>query len=268
MLEDHQNNIIASEQQLAYIRAFRLMDDDYMAKFFEDNKECTEFVLKIILDNPGLQVESVHSQHEIRNLQGHSVRLDVFAVDAEGKKYDIEIQRSDKGASPKRARYNSSAVDVNILPQGAEYDRLTENYVIFITERDELGAELPIYHIDRTIRETGEPFGDGSHIIYVNGACKDDTPLGILMHDFMCSDPEEMKYKVLADRARYLKGSKEGIQSMCRAMEELEKNTRITTARKMIKRGKLSYEEISEDSGLTLEEVKALAEEMLASTVV
>ena len=102
----------------------------------------------------------------------------------------------------------------------------------------------------------------------MNGACRDDTPLGILMHDFMCSDPEEMKYKVLADRARYLKGSKEGIQSMCRAMEELEKNTRITAARKMIQRGKLSYEEISEYMDLSLEEVKALAEEMLASTAV
>ena len=55
---------------------------------------------------------------------------------------------------------------------------------------------------------------------------------------------------------------------MCRAMEELEKNTRITAARKMLKRGKLSYEEISEDLDLTLEEVKALAEEMLASTAV
>lgn len=272
MQESHETYTGASEQQLAYIRAFRLMDDDYMAKFFEDNKECTEFVLKIIMDNPGLRVESVHSQHEIRNLQGHSVRLDVYAIDTEGKKYDIEIQRSEKGASPKRARYNSSAVDVNILPQGAEYDRLTENYVIFITERDELGADLPIYHIDRTIRETGEPFGDGSHIIYVNGAYRDNTPLGILMHDFMCSDPEKMKYKVLADRARYLKGSKEGIQSMCRAMEEMTRNAnreaRITAARKMIKRGKLSYEEISEYMDLTLEEVESLAEEMLAASAV
>ncbi len=192
----------ASEQQLAYIRAFRLMDDDYMAKFFEDNKECTEFVLKIIMDNPGLRVESVHSQHE------------------------------------------------------------------FITERDELGAYLPIYHIDRTIRETGEPFGDGSHIIYVNGACKDDTPLGILMHDFMCSDPEEMKYKVLADRARYLKGSKEGIQSMCRAMEELAKNVRIEAAQKLIRVEKLTYEEIALCQDLTVEEVKKLADKMLASTAV
>ena len=86
----------ASEQQLAYIRAFRLMDDDYMAKFFEDNKECTEFVLKIIMDNPGLQVESVHSQHEIRNLQGHSVRLGLARIFL----FIISTGRSAKQESP------------------------------------------------------------------------------------------------------------------------------------------------------------------------
>lgn len=59
---------------------------------------------------------------------------------------------------------------------------------------------------------------------------------------------------------------------MCRAMEEMARNAkheaRITVARKMIKRGKLSYEEISEGLDLSLEEVKALAGEMLASTAV
>ena len=71
---------------------------------------------------------------------------------------------------------------------------------------------------------------------------------------------------------RHSAGYEEGIQSMCRAMEEMIRNAnreaRITAARKMIKRGKLSYEEISEYQDLTLEEVKALAEEMLASTAV
>ena len=59
---------------------------------------------------------------------------------------------------------------------------------------------------------------------------------------------------------------------MCRAMEEMTRNAnreaRITAARKMIKRGKLSYEEISEDLDISLEEVKTLAEEMLTSTAV
>lgn len=34
--------------------------------------------------------------------------LDIHAVDTVGKKYNIEVQRADKGAGAKRARYNSS----------------------------------------------------------------------------------------------------------------------------------------------------------------
>ena len=39
--------------------------------------------------------------------------------------------------------------------------------MIFITENDVLKSGLPIYHIDRIVQETGEPFGDEAHIIYV-----------------------------------------------------------------------------------------------------
>lgn len=71
------------------------------------------------------------------------------------------------------------------------------------------------------IEETGESFGDGSHIIYVNGAYRDDTPLGKLMHDFSCSNPGDMNYKVLAERTRYFKEHKEGLESMCKVVEDM-----------------------------------------------
>lgn len=265
--KDVLTNFDSSERDLEYIKNFRLMDDDFMAKFFEENLECTEFVLRIIMNNPDLKVQSVHTQHEIRNLLGHSVRLDAYATDKNAKKYNIEIQRSDKRASPKRARYHSSVIDVNILPKGKDYDFLTETYVIFITEHDEMGAGLPIYHVDRTIKETGALFQDEAHIIYVNGEYKDDdSPIGVLMHDFACTNPADMQYKVLAERARYLKESKEGQLVMCRAMEEMRNESilaeRKQTAIRLIKAEKLSYEEIADGVNLTLEEVQELAKEI------
>lgn len=51
----------------------------------------------------------------------------------------------------------------------------------------------------------------------------DDTPLGRLMHDFHCTNPDEMYYKILADRVRYFKESKEGQKEMCEIMEEMER---------------------------------------------
>lgn len=88
-------------------------------------------------------------------------------------------------------------MDANITEPGDRYDQLYETYVIFITENDILKAGLPIYHIERTIQETGMPFGDGAHIIYVNSQIKDDTKLGRLMQDFTCTNPDDMNYPVL-----------------------------------------------------------------------
>lgn len=253
------------EEILQRIRGFRLMDDDFMTKCFEDSPECTELVLHIVLNKPDLKVQEVKVQYTIKNLQGRSVRLDIYATDGSGKKYNIEIQRADKGAGRKRARYNSSLMDTNTLLAGDDTEQLPETYVIFITEKDTIGKNKPLYHVERVIAETGESFGDDSHIIYVNGAYKDESPLGLLMKDFFCTNPADMHYKVLADRTRYFKEDKEGVATMCKAMEDmvLEEvtGTKKEIALSMIKDGALSLDKIATYVGLTIEEIKKLAKE-------
>ena len=124
---------------LQRIRGFRLLDDDFMTKCFEENKEATELVLRIVLEKADIQVENVITQYSMKNIKGRSVRLDIYATDSQGKKYNIEIQRAGKGAGAKRARYNSSLIDSDILPAGVEVENLAETYVIFITETDVIG---------------------------------------------------------------------------------------------------------------------------------
>lgn len=149
----------------------------------------------------------------LRILQGRSVRLDILAVDERNRAYNIEVQRSDRGASEKRARYNSSLLDANLTSSGSSYDALNEAYVIFITENDVLKAGLPIYHIHRMVEETGAVFNDQSHIIYVNSQIKDESALGKLMHDFFCTDAKDMFYPVLANRVQYFKQDAKGVAS-------------------------------------------------------
>ena len=249
------------EEYLHRIQNLRLIDDNFMTKVFED-KECSEFLLQVILDRDDLTIREVHSQYGLNNIQGRSARLDILAVDEQNKAYNIEIQRNDRGAEVRRARYNSGLMDANITEPGDRYDQLYETYVIFITENDILKAGLPIYHIERTIQETGMPFGDGAHIIYVNSQIKDDTKLGRLMQDFTCTNPDDMNYPVLAQRVRYFKEDTKGVATMCRAFEEvIEEGMRanaLEAAKRLLLGGKLSYEEIAEAQGLTVEEVKAL----------
>lgn len=208
------------------LQGFRLLDDDFMSKVFEDTA-CAQLLLNIILERDDLTVKEVHGQYTIKNLQGRSVRLDILALDQHGSTYNIEIQRRDEGADAHRARYNSSLLDANLTNPGDRYNALGETYVIFITERDVLNAGLPIYHIDRIVQETGKPFGDGSHIIYVNAQHKNDTPLGKLMHDFSCTRAEDMNYPVLAERVRYFKEDVKGATTMCREVEKLAMEERL-----------------------------------------
>ena len=210
---------VRQAQNLENLKKFRLMDDDFMAVIFEDIS-CTEFLLRIILSRDDLVVKTVRPQYEIKNLGGRSVRLDIFAEDQEGKTYNIEVQRKDSGAVQKRARYNSSLIDAHITDPGDDYNQLGEVYVIFITEHDVLKAGRPIYHIERTIEETGEKFNDGSHIIYVNSLIQNETELGKLMHDFFCINPDDMNYKILSERVRYFKESERGVKTMCKIMED------------------------------------------------
>ena len=250
------------QEMLQRIRGFRLLDDDFMTKCFEENIEATELVLRIVLNKPDIKVVKVQTQYSMKNIKGRSLRLDIYATDSEDKKYNIEIQRADKGAGAKRARYNSSLIDSNILPAGFEVENLAETFVIFITENDVIGKNKPIYHIDRYIKETEEYFNDGSHIIYVNASYKDDTELGKLMHDFSVVEPEDMNFKVLANATGYYKKDKEGIQAMCKAMEDMITDDRKEAAIRMLESGKLTNEDIAKFSSLPLDVVEELAESL------
>lgn len=252
------------EQYIEKIKNLRLIDDDFMSKVFED-RECTEVLLRAILKKKDLQVKAVKTQYDIHNLQGRSVRLDVIAEDKSGQIFDIEIQRSNKRAAPKRARYNSSIIDANITNPGDDYKNLKETYVIFITEKDVFGAGKLLYHIDRTIKETKKPFGDDAHIIYVNSQIQNNTSLGKIMHDFYCTNPNDITNRILKKRVKFFKESQKGVDIMCNAFEEVmlegEKRKAKESARNLLKLGKLTNKEIADSLGLSVYEVKLIKEE-------
>lgn len=216
-------------QDMERIKNLRLIDDNFMTKVFED-KECVEILLKAIIKKNDLKVSSVNVQYDIKNLQGRSVRLDVLAEDKDGKMYNIEIQRNNHGAIPKRARYNSSLLDANITDAGEDYKNLAETYIIFITEGDIFGANKALYHVDRIVKETKKSFGDEAHIIYVNSKIQNNTVLGRLMHDFYCTDAKDIKNRKLAKRVKFFKEDKKGVKIMSNVFEEIKNEGAETRA--------------------------------------
>ena len=257
------------EKDLQRISRLRLIDDDFMTVCFDGYIEGANLLLRVILQRDDLKIEEVKTQKTLKSLEGRDLRLDIYATDDKGSKYNIEIQRSDKGAIARRARYHSSMIDSDMLKTGQDFDELNTNIVIFITENDVLGLDEPIYHIDRYVKEGDYlPFNDGSHIIYVNGEKKGtDTELEKLMSDFYCTEAKDMNYKELSDRVKYYKETKKGAEDMCQIWDEIREEGvergmimgKEENALKMLA-DNLPLETIARYTGLPLERIKELAE--------
>ena len=57
----------------------------------------------------------------------------------------------------------------------------------------------------------------------------------MLMHDFLCSDPDDMLTPLLAEKARYLKTDPKGVDLMCKAMEQMREDVEQRTTLNAIK---------------------------------
>lgn len=262
------------QEAAAWAARFTLMDDAYMAKFFDGQPRCAEAVLRPILGIPDLEVETAETHRDLANLQGRAAVLDVFATDGEGRVYDIEVQRDAARATPRRARFYASLMDADTLPKGADFDLLPESYVIFICDGDALGGGRPLYRVARTVEGTGRAFGDGSHIVYADASYNRDdggmSPgLADVLHDFLCADPAAMRCAPLARRARYLKQTEKGASEMATATDEImkigmrqgmEQGVGQSVAR-LVRDGTLTREQIAAIFGITPEDVDRCARE-------
>ena len=262
-------NYSPSQEVVTILENYRLLDDDFMTLFFNQNFEATALLLDIILNRTDIVVKTIEVQKREANpvVDGRNVILDILAVDSEGKNYDIEIQRADSGAGRRRARFLSSVIDYNMLKVKQDFSELCDSYVIFITENDVMKEGLPMYHINRHIEELSyKQFEDGNHIIYVNGSYKnDESDIGKLMHDFRCTSSIDMFYDVLKKGMRHYKETEGGRAAVCKAIEtygdarELkgEMKKAIENAMEMIA-DNMPDEQVAKYSGLPIEKVQEL----------
>ena len=226
------------QEDLARLRGLRPIDDTFMRCLFRDNLPLAQLVLRIITGIEDLTLISEETQKDLKRLVGaRSVCLDVHGVDSKGKKYDLEVQRADEGARPERARYHASAMDIESLDAGQDFEELPETYTIFITENDLYAYGDGIYKVERTIVGKDRLFEDRQHILYVNGAYRGEDDLGELMHDFCCHEPDEMKIGLMAEGSRYWKENPKGVDYMCKAMEDMRKEAMERGMEKGLEKG-------------------------------
>ena len=222
-----------------------------------DDKESIELILSIILPEiKGLKVTEVKTEYDILSLSNKSVTLDAFAVDETGKLYDIEIQKDDRGATGKRARYNGSLMDLDFLKKGKDYKDLPTRYVVMISENGYncYGEPLKEYVYQS---KDGRLLDDETHIVYVNGQNKSDTELGKLIQDLHNKDYSTMNYKTLADKVRYYKTTEKGVSIMDKKVLKLFEEERVKYFAKLLKKG-LKIEDIIDVLDISEDDYKTM----------
>lgn len=211
------------EELKPLVEKLRLIDDTFFEKVMEDRETCEE-VIRVIMEDPKLQVKEVYLQEPVHNLQGRSVRLDVLCEKSDGNYINVEVQRANNDNHFKRVRYNASCITANITEPGEKFKNVRDVCVIYISEFDMFKRGKTIYHVRQIVQETENEknpvyVDDGFSSIYVNTAENDNTEIAELMHCFLQTKVKDLKFPKLSNRVTQLKESEEGVMEVCVAVE-------------------------------------------------
>lgn len=250
-------------EDMEALAKFRLMDDNFMRCVLKNNLNAAQHILRVVTQIPDLELTEEKTQEDMKRITGaRSICLDVYATDSKGRKYDLEIQKADKGAIPKRARYHSSVLDIENLKANDAFDMLPETFTIFITEHDIFERKQPYYLINRTFHDTNALFQDEEHILYINGEYAGNDEIGRLMHDLKCSDPDDMYNDDLAESVRYYKKTEGGRIEMGdyiddqreKARAEGSAETKISDIELLIQKLHMSLEDACKVMNISMEQ--------------
>ena len=206
------------QEKIDRVKEFRPIDDVFF-EVLAENREVCEEILQTILEDKNLRVIDNFTQRSERNIYGRSVRLDALCILGDGTKCNIEVQRSDNDNHLKRARFNASSITVKDSNTGDDFNKVIDLYIVYISEFDFLNEKKTIYHIDKTIRETGTVVDDGLHEIFVNTVVDDNSDIAALMSCFTEKQVDNPKFPKLSSEVKRLKTTEGGASAVCEIME-------------------------------------------------
>ena len=232
------------EEKIEQVKNFRPIDDTFFEVMADDIGVCQE-MLRIILEDEKLVVKDVIVQSSERNLYGRSVRLDALCILGNGKKCNVEVQRSNKDHHLKRVRFNASVITVRDSQTDDKFEETIDLIVVYISEFDIFKRGRVIYHVDSVIRETQEKVDDGLERVFVNTTVKDETSISEYMGCFQQKEIDNAKFPKLTNRVHYLKHEEGGVNAVCEIMRKYSEEV----AEKAYQQGEEAGKEIGKEIG-------------------
>ena len=210
--------------------------DDFIFSRVMRNKRLCRTLLEMILKVKIGNIKSLTSQHALQiepNAKG--IIMDVYLKD-EKRVINVEMQTSNKGNLPRRARYYQAAAHIDTTPKGSEYKDLKENYVIFICTFDPFLKGQPYYTFQNMCLEYKEPIylEDGTTKIFLNTTSKDLSSLDGELRLF---------YDYIKDKIAQTDFTKELDATIFRMKQEKEeRNMYLTYSSRMMEQRRDGYE--------------------------
>ena len=253
-----------SASTVATVRQLVPIDDVMFQKMAESKKVCQEIISTVM--GQDVEVVDVIPQDSIEKLQGRSVRLDCLCRLKGGIYVNVEVQKPNNDDHEARVRYNASVVTANQTPKGSKFKDVAQVIVIYITKFDIFGDGLPIYHIDRVVRETGKTRTDGFTEIYVNASVKNyDDELNSNVSDLMDLFTDRMKlnpekFPEFSKRKNMFVNTEKGENEMCEKVDQLarqrEQEAVLMTLFRGVEAGGVKVTFAAKEANLSLNEFK------------
>ena len=258
------------------------ISDDFMFGIvMRDPKYCKPF-LETILNIKISRIEYPEDQKTINlSLDAKSIRLDVYVEDDSNTVYNIEMQNGHHENLPKRTRYYQGMIDLNLLDKGMDYTQLKQSFVIFVCTFDPFHIGRHVYTFEnRCVEDPNVQLNDGTQKIILNtkGIFDDVRPeLKRLLNFIDGRQPEDAFTQDLSEAVESAKHNKKWRhdymtlqmaydekyhEGLVNGIQQGRENGIVEekeyTARRMLSSGKYSDAEISEITGLSMEQILAL----------
>ncbi len=148
-----------------------IQDDMMFGTVMADPEYCKPFLETIL----GVKIQKLEYPERQKTIDltvnAKSIRMDVYIEDGEHTVYDVEMQTGRNRNLPKRSRYYSGLIDLNILAKGEDYNQLKKSLVIFICTFDPFGHDEYLYRCGEYHQLSDgsyHPLGDDAWKVFVN----------------------------------------------------------------------------------------------------
>ena len=200
----------------------RLIDDTLFRLVAEDIPACQE-IIRELLDDSGIEVIKATPQRRLGGLN-RNIIVDLLCKTSDGSYINVEVQTGDNQDDFRRTRLHASVITSHKTPKGIDSDDVPDVTILYIAEYDAAGRNRTVIRERHCLFDEDERIEveDGETIIYATTAVNDGSSHSKLLQLFLRKDAfEDKDYPAISERMNYFKGTKEGRDSMCRAVEEL-----------------------------------------------